>query len=200
MIENLFFQISFIKEEVKVAIAVQGKSRSAESAISPSWPTIRPFVAVDVSVFMAASKSALGEANADADVQNLSLTIDRNLEVLHGLNASQDPARIESHRYKVSGSFDIYFADTTERAAFLNRTQKALRIRCQGDLIAGSTYYQLDIDLADIRFMAVPISTTMDDIIMLACEFEAFYDTSNSEVIEATLYNTTENYQNDAGS
>lgn len=187
-------------EEVKVAIAVQGKSRAAQSAISPTWPTIRPFVAVDVSVFMAANKAGLDAAQADADVQNLTLTLNRNLEVLHGLNASQDPARIEPHRYKVNGSFDIYFADTTERAAFLARTQKALRIRCKGDLITGATYYQLDIDLVDIRFTAAPVGTTLDDIMMVACEFEAFYDTSNSEVIQATLYNATENYLNDVGS
>jgi len=181
-------------EEVTVAIDVQGKTRDTDTAISPSWPTVGPFVAVDTSVKMASDKSSLSGATADSDIQDLTLRIDNNLEVLYGLDGSQDPARIETHRLAVSGSFNKYFSDTTELDAFLNRTQKALGIYLSGETITGGYTYDLQFELADIRFTSVAIPTGVDDIIVATCEFTGFYDTNESEVIEAILQNGTNSY------
>jgi len=181
-------------EEVSVSIPVIAKTMATATAISPSWPTIRPFVAVDVSVKIAANKAGLAAATADGDIENCTITIANDLETKYGLNGSQDPNRIIPKRLKVSGSFDKYFSGTTELDAYLARTQKALGIYCTGDVISGSDTYQFNIELADVRFMAHPVSTGLNEVIVCSIEFEAFYDVTDSEVIEATLQNTTASY------
>lgn len=181
-------------EEVSVSLPVIAKTMATATAISPSWPTVRPFVAVDVSVKMAANKAALTGATADGDIENLTVTIANDLETKYGLNGSQDPNRIVPKRIKVSGSFDKYFNATTELDAFLARTQKALGIYCTGGNITGIYNNEFNLLLPDVRFTAHPVPTGINDVVVCSVEFEAFYDVTNSQLIEAYLQNTTASY------
>lgn len=162
------------------------ENEASGSVGTPSFPTQRyqSFQNVDFKI----------AGTSNTNVKSWDLKIDNGAKALRTLTGAATLADIVAPEpITISGGFEIYFADATERDKFLANTAVALRILSTGSVIASTYKYTIDINIYEAHYKAFPYG---EDQGLLAAKatYEGFYATGSSKAIDVALTNTDTAY------
>jgi hypothetical protein len=171
---------------VEVEAEVLFENEASGSIGSPSFPTQRyqSFQHVDFKI----------AGTSNTNVKEWDLKIDNGAKALRTLNLAQTLKDIIApDKINVTGSFTIYFEDTTERDKFIANTSVAIRMLSQGDVIYGSTKWKNDLVLYGCKYTAFPYGED-EGLLAAKATFEAFYSTSDSKTLQIVTTNQDVSY------
>jgi hypothetical protein len=154
---------------------------------TPVWASPVPFMFYQTNLKIATV--------ANTFIKDWTLTIDNQSMAQRTMNQSQDVKDILAiGKMLISGSFNIYMEDETERTKFLANTASSLEIILTGSAI-GSTGLSnsLDILIPEIHYTAYPFGN-LDGLLGCAVAFNAFYNIATSKSLQITLCNTEASY------
>jgi hypothetical protein len=173
---------------LKVATAIQAKSRATATAITPVFETIRAFNFADIG-----SGFKIGGTSI-AEVESFEIEYKNNVNFKHTV-ASNDAGFFVAKPSEVTGKIDMLLNSNTTSfyTDYLAGTQRAVDITFTGDAIGVSSNYGLNINVpkADFKTVTDPIR---DDYNLLTVNFEAIKDTSTSKQISMLLTNLLASY------
>jgi hypothetical protein len=163
--------------------------KTEQDYASPATPTW-----VDPTPFMFYQNTFKIDGNQVMTIKNWSLTIDNGSAGLHLLNNSQDIYDIVSHaKLLVTGSFTGLFEDEIQRNKFLSNTSASLDIISEGAEIETGYKHTLEFIIPEIHYTAYPF-TNVDGMLGANVSFNAYYNLTATETIEAKLINTVTGY------
>jgi hypothetical protein len=171
---------------VEAEASVLFKSEASGSIGSPSYPTQKYLSFQNVDFKIAGS--------SNTDVKEWNLKLDNTAAPHRTLALSQEVSDIiAAGKFSIDGGFTIYFQNTTERDKFLANTAVAIRILSQGDTIAGTSKYGIDINVYEAHYKAFPYG---EDAGLLAAKatFEGFYSSGSSKALQIDLINVDVSY------
>lgn len=153
-------------------------------------PTSTPTYKTDVLTFVGATVTV--GATALTDVKAVDLKIDNGLEQVHVLTSdNRYPAIVQRKDVpKITGklSFIDYPADEYNRLQ--NADTFKLTLEFEGDAIGATVYKRkLEVVLYACQYTGGFDTEIKGDVITKDGDFEAFYSTSDSKMIEVTCYN-----------
>ena len=129
-------------------------------------------------------------------VRKVNLSVSKNLEDDDNIGSISATDRLNK-QFAVSGSFELVydnrqFIDTE----MLGNTTRAMQIRFVNTdrLIGASTNPSVTIRLARVKFQEVAKNISKDDITMHTVNFEGFYSTTDSRMIDVVLVNSVVSY------
>lgn len=179
---------------VKYAIDIVAKKGTAQ-AVTPAASTDNLFTSKHVIFKIADTAAGLGAASA-FPVKSLSLTIKQDI-VHDDVLGSDEPSDFVNTEFSVEGELEATWQNESDfKTAFLAGTQKALRIDIKNtDVTIGATARpELVIDLAKVHFQALSREVKLGDMVMQKLKFKAYYSTTDTKMISATLTNITASY------
>lgn len=136
---------------------------SAQTATSTSG-TIFSFK--DMAVQFGSTLTLADAANA-TPINELSMTIANNVEVIHR-SGSSTISTIRNKGLRVSGSYTVFFDSTTDRDAYYNLLKRAMVIS-----FTGNANEELEIRIPRFRLSEGEISTGIDDFYVINCDWVA---------------------------
>lgn len=157
------------------------QTEAAGSIGSPSYPT-QHYMSFQHTDFKVAGSS-------NTEVKEWNLKIDNTNAAHRTLNQSQDLGDIlAAGKLMIEGGFTVFFTDLTERNKFLANTAVALRIVTQGDVLAGTEKYKIDINLYEAHYKAFPYGEE-SGLLAAKVTFECFYSVSDTRAILIDVVN-----------
>jgi len=173
-------------ESVKFVFGVKGKSQATASKITAAYTTPRPYNWKDVSIKLGGT--AIGE------VENFEIEYINGLEVLHALNATNDPAYNYVKASEVKGKVELYLDSTT--AAFitdyLGKTERSVELILTGDVIGSASNNKFDMTIPKAVFTSAE-TPLREDYNLLTIEFQGVYDTATSKLLNVVVTNLLTN-------
>jgi len=128
---------------------------------------------------------ATAEAASATAVNELSLTIANNLEVIHR-SGSSDVSTIRTKGFRVSGSYKLFFDSETDKNAYYALNKRAMEIK-----FTGNANEELKIRIPRFRLSEGEISTGLDDFFVINAEFVAEdYVDAGCRLIDVQLLNS----------
>ena len=115
----------------------------------------------------------LGDDLADAagasatPVNEFSLTINNNLEVIHQTGSSTIAA-IRSKSLQVTGNYTVFFENEVDKNAYYSLNKRAMEIK-----LTGNANEELRIRIPRFRLNEAEVSTGIDDFFVIGTEFTA---------------------------
>lgn len=179
-----------IGEPIIVTFGLYAKTQATATKISAAYQTgKRPFNWADMASGLKIGGSALSE------VQSFEIEFKNNLEFLHALGNSNDPAINYVKGSEVKIKVDMYLdsTTTTEYANYLSKTLRAFDLIFTGDAIGTSSNYKWEVAVPKVAFTSGETPIT-DAYNKLTLEGEGVYDTSTSKLISMKLTNLLANY------
>lgn len=160
-------------------------ARSAETEFKPKHITLK----------LAANVAGLGAASAQATLQSVRLTVDKNIDRDYALG-SQAPYDISVREIEVSGEFVVRDLATTLRDAFLADTQYAMQISIvNSDVTIGSASNPgVVFTLPKVSFDNWEIGQDLGDKVNQTIGFKGLYDLTSGSVMSAVLTNQVATY------
>lgn len=175
---------------VKRTISLVGKKSASAAGNTPAFTNEVEFIPSQVSLKLATSQAGLGAASA-INVTAFNMEINKNAEALFTIG-SNEPESIINKQFGVTGSIELYFEDTTQRAYVFANTHRAIRI----DMLDASTDLgsshnpQLYFDLNEVVFEEFERGWDANDPLKQTLNFEALFNLSDGAMISARLTNT----------
>ncbi len=120
----------------------------------------------DLSVKFGSTLTEAAAATA-TPLNELSLTISNNLEVIHR-TGSNDVSAIRNKGIKVSGSYRLFFDSETDKNAYYNLNKRAMQLT-----FAGNADETLVINVPQFRLNEGEINTGLDDFFAITANFVA---------------------------
>lgn len=189
------YPLTVIKS-VEFTGAVDGKVMAAADVVFKTEEAASPFAGnfgVPEPLLFYQTEIRLG-GSINVNVRSWKLTIDNQAEGLRTLNQSRDIQDvIAKGKTQVSGGFEIYFEDETERQRFLSGQNISLEIVLTGNIIESLYPGKLILEMPEIRYSAFPFGD-LDGILGAAAAFNAEYNLSAQKTIEAVLTNAVAGY------
>jgi ribosomal protein L31 len=178
---------------VKRTISLTGK-KSESATHTPAFVNEVEFIPSQVTFKTASTAAGLGAASA-INVTNFSMEIAKNAEPFYTLG-SNEPTDIINKQFSVTGSVDLYFEATTQRADVFANTHKAMQIRMldtSTDL--GSSHNpELYFNLNEVAFTEFSRSWDANDPLKQTLNFTALYNMADAAMISARLTNRVVSY------
>lgn len=109
------------------------------------------------------------------------------------MSASQDVADILALENTVSGTFTIYFADTTERDKFTALTTTSVEMIATGAVIEGAYSYTVEVLVDTVEYIAFPYQAE-DGLLAAKVAWKGVYNNSNTRILRARITNTKTSY------
>ena len=147
-------------------------------------------------VFKVAADTASLDAASKISVQDLTLTINKNVVRENSLGTVQ-PVDILNRKIEISGKVMLTYEDRTYRDYMMDGTKKAIRISLVNrDVTIGSTNPTFQLDLPVCDFESWDPKSPIDDISTQEIMFNALYDVTNGILIGANSFvvNSTASY------
>jgi hypothetical protein len=134
------------------------------------------------------------DGTTNVQVKSFEFVLENGLFPQRTFNSSQDIRDLLAvGPHKISGKFDIYIEDDTERAKFLAGTQSALRLLIEGEVLEGVIKNTLDINIPKVKYRAFPFGD-MDGLLGVSAEFEAEYSFTDSKLADVVVINNVTAY------
>ncbi len=173
---------------VRATASVLCRVSSLAAAATPAFDTDAPWT------WDAASISIAGAANAE--LENITLTIDNQIEGVTLCNATKLHAKYKRTGFRsfgVSGNID--FSNQTEYGMFRASTQQRMVVHLKGETDASSGYPEsLTLDIPQLRYTSFPVNMGGPGRISVGFEGNPKWDTSSSYSIRPTLINSRSAY------
>jgi len=160
------------------------------ATFTPTWAEPAPFMFHQTAFTLASTPNT--------DIRKYSVKIDNQAIAkwcFIGDGSSDLTDIITPAVLKVSGSFEIYFENATERAKFLAATSSALVVTLTGAVINGTFYKKLVITIPKMIYTAFPYGE-LDGLLGASVAFEGKYNLGGSPLssLQVELYNQTAAY------
>lgn len=156
------------------------------SAQTPTTTSGTVFSFKDLNVRFGSTLTAAAAAGATA-INDLSLTISNNIEVIHR-SGSADVSTIRTKGMRVTGSYTLFFDSATDKNAYYALNKRAMEIT-----FTGNADEQLRIRIPRFRLTEADISTGLDDFYVVNAEFVA------EDVVDSGVRLIDVRLQNDKG-
>lgn len=127
-----------------------------------------------------------------AIVRQASVVLNNNSVGKRTLSQSKDVADIIAGPFRVTGTFQMYFEDETERVKFIASSASGFRALIQGEGIQ-TQLATLDIECPNIKYSAGPVSE-VDGVLVQDFAFMAHRDPTAGYSARATLINKVTAY------
>jgi hypothetical protein len=121
-------------------------------------------------------------------LSNLKVSIANNLE-LNYKSGSNQPDTITTGSLEVTGSFQLFFENVTDRDAYYNLTKRSLVVTLTGASLGSGFSEQIEIVLKKLVLEDIDMETGVDDLFAITCNFRAELDQDQAGYAEATLRN-----------
>jgi hypothetical protein len=135
---------------------------------------------------------------ATESVEELSIVVDNDLEERHAASgvgmANRFPTAILQKGIDINGSFKMYYSDERFISYMRDNDSQALRLLCQGAVIASATRYTFKIDIPAVKFGGFKTPLTNDKLIDQEIPFDAVNDSTTAMLGEFLLVNTATSY------
>lgn len=180
---------------VEIAVKYRANSNATGTSLTPSYTSANYFLPQHGEFKVATTQAGLDGASA-VSVKRMSLSISKNIEddqVIGNIGVSD---RLNK-QFVIEGSVEIMYDDRTYvDTIMLGDLQKAMRIRLtNSDVTIGSTSNpRLTLDLHAVKLSEVGMKIDNGDFVTQTLKFKAFYNTTDSKMITATLRNLTTSY------
>lgn len=171
-----------------------GKFPSSES-LSESY-TEETELAYDTMTIKLGTTVANAIAGSAIPVKSFSLNGANNILLDEAfLSGSNEPAAggLIPGNQKITGTYVLHFADTTELAKYKANTKNALVFNITGAAIGVSETEEIQIALARLTLTKPPKEFDIDGLIVLSQEFEVEYNSTETYAIQAIVTNEEEN-------
>lgn len=168
-------------------IGKRGRDWTSQSAAFTAMGS--KFLHQHLSFKVAANLAALSGASA-INVRNLELRVEKNV-LRSDVAGTVDPEDFNNQSFKVSGSVELYYEDSTWLDYMTAQTDRAMEII----LNAGSSA-QLTLRMPLVHFMNWEKDMPLDEIAKQKIEFTAHYDAANGNAVISTceLINAVSSY------
>jgi len=160
-----------------------GAGFSRKAAATPSFPTGKPFTWDQASVEIS-SQSVV-------DLEELTVTVNNNLEATHTLTNTKAPYRIKRtgpQQVELSGS--MIFAAESYFQAFENQTE----VPFKAHFVNNAAPHTFTMDFPKIRFKTFEPQQADAGLIKASFTAQAIFDTGSNRACEFTLVNTQTYY------
>jgi hypothetical protein len=173
-------------EYLTFGTSIKGKSQATATKISPTYLTNRALTFADVAITV--------NSVAIPEITSFEVEYKNNVEFLHAMGASNDPAFNYAKASEIIGKFEMYL-DTTSLAVMtdaLAGTKRAIVITITGAAIGASSNDKI---LITIPTAAVIAQTTElgEDYNLLSVEFTGVYDPATSKLFDIVVTNLLTN-------
>ena len=164
--------------------------KSASASNTPAFTNEVEFIPSQVSLKLAATAAGLDAASA-INVTAFNMEIAKNAEALYVLG-SNEPQDIINKQFSVTGTIELYFEDTTQRAYVFANTHRAIRVDMIDTTVnLGSGHNpELRFDLNEVVFEEFERGWDANDPLKQTLNFTALYSQADGEMITARLTNT----------
>lgn len=161
---------------------------------SPSFSTEQFFRPQDISFKHASDKSSLGGASK-VDVRSVTVNIEKNPEGIWNLG-SQSATEFYNKAFAITLDLELIHQDDTFRDYFMGGDSRALQVDMtnQSQTIGDSANPSLTLEFAEAQLTDWSRSLPSDDLSTETMTWRIDYNSSNSEMIDAVLTNTTTSY------
>lgn len=129
-------------------------------------------------------------------VRKVSLNTSKNLEDDDNIGSTSATDRLNK-QFAVTGSMELVYTDREFIDTFmLANLTRAMQIKFTNTdrTIGASTNPSITIKLAKVKFQEVAKNISKDDITMQTVNFEGYYSTSDSKMIDVALVNSVVSY------
>ncbi len=164
--------------------------KSASATNTPAFTNEVEFIPSQVSLKLASTAAGLDAASA-INVTSFNMEVAKNAEALYVLG-SNEPQDIINKQFSVTGTIELYFEDTTQRAYVFGNTHRAIRLdMLDASIDLGSGHNpQLRFDLNEVVFEEFERGWDANDPLKQTLNFTALYSQADSSMIGARLTNT----------
>ena len=136
-------------DTIKAKCSFIGQNESTGTVISGTYGTFQPFTSMG-------NLQVLIDGSVNPDIANLALSINNNAKKIMGVGTNNYISKAVYGAVAVEGSFDLIFADETERNKFINKTASTLQIKLTGATVAGTAKTELNFKLPKVEYVSVP--------------------------------------------
>lgn len=162
------------------------KKELAGAVLTPSFTgDLNRLLFSDIAITLAGS--------GDSITRSAQVVIANNAIAKRVLASSQDAADVCSGALRVTGSFQRYFEDDTERAKFVGGTDTSLDILAEAEVLEGAIKSTLQIGLPKVQYDAGPVAE-VDGILVQDFTFKAVLDPTAGYPVRVTLINKVVSY------
>lgn len=179
-----------VDDYVKRTISLIGKSSESAAGNTPVFTDEVEFIPSQVSLKLAANKAGLDGATA-LNVTAFNMEVAKNAEAQYALG-STNPEDIINKQFGVTGSIEMYFESTTQRAYVLTNVHRAIRVAMLDSSVnLGSGHNpELRFDLSEVVFEEFERGWDANDPLKQTLNFEALFSIADGDSITARLTNT----------
>lgn len=175
---------------VKATASMIGANRTKANKTTPSYLPGSDYT------FDQGSFSWQGSNNGALDtLQNLTVTLNNQLEATGTLNATKRPSRIKRTGFRtieIGGT--MLFENDDESDHFLNSTQQPIVATLTGQEIDGSNRAYLEMDIPSFRYTEYPVNMAGMGLITVSFAGKAKYNADSATMATFTMANTLSAY------
>lgn len=175
---------------VKATASVIGANREKIAASTPSYLPGSDYT------FDQASFSWQGSNNGALDtVENMTITLNNQLEAKGTLNATKRPSRIKRTGYRtieVGGT--MLFENDNESDHFLNSAQQPVIATLTGQMIDGTDRAFIKMDFPAFRYTEYPVNMGGPGLMSVSFAGKAKYHAGSATMATFTMANTLSHY------
>jgi len=179
---------------IKYSLGLLAKKGTAQ-AVTPAANVENFFNSKHVTFKLATNLAGLAAASPIL-IRSLSLAIDQGIVAEDNLG-SDEPADFVNTEFSVEGELEAIWKDEADfKTEFLAGTSKAMRIDIKNtDVTIGTAANpELVIDMAKVNFQELTRAIKLGDMVTQKLKFKAYFSTTDSKMITATLTNITASY------
>lgn len=163
-IDELSVEVSDALATMSASIMSDFPTVGAAQTVTTTSGTV--FAFHNMGVRFGSDLSNASSANA-TPVNDLSVTISNNLEVIHR-SGSASVSTIRTKQMNVGGQYTLFFDSVTDRDAYYNLNKRALEMR-----FTGNNNEELRMRVPRFRLAEGEISTGLEDFFVIGCEWVA---------------------------
>lgn len=192
VVSKLEFKVE-MGDYVKVSADLVSKA-AANATLSPSFTADYEFTPKDVVVKIATTEAGLSGATA-IPVKSLTLTFQDNVERDQTVGDSS-PADILNKQFSAEIEMELLSQDNTYRALFEASTAEymSIAIKDTSTTIGNAENPELTFTFYKTQITEYDRSGDPDELVMQTLKWKAFYNVSDSKMVQAVLTNTIASY------
>lgn len=154
-------------DAIKAKCSFIGQNEATGTVISGTYGTWQPFTSMG-------NLQVLIDGTVNNDVTNLSCDLNNNAKKIMGVGTNNYISKAVYGAVVVEGSFELAFADETERNKFINKTASTLQFKLSGATITGTAKMELNLKLPQVYYSNVPFEDK-DGVVGATIGYKAIY-------------------------